>query len=128
MILLLSDVSTGYTARLQRKGGGRWSFSLPLLSVILLKTKGKEENPPRIHMWPHLPMSACLLAHRCILKMGLITFVSIILVPSCMPTSIHLWLKPQRVQNTVHGVKDNSLRNNSLRNNSLAHLLSLNSH
>lgn len=42
VILLLSDGSTGCTAWLQRKGGGRWSFSLPLLSsVISLKTKEK---------------------------------------------------------------------------------------
>lgn len=76
------------------------------------KTK-KRKNPPWMHVWPHLPMSAYLLAHHflwCVLKMGPKTFVGIVLVLSCTPTSIHLWSRPQRVQNTVHGAKDNSLR------------------
>lgn len=65
------------------------------------KQRKKKKNPPWMNVWPHLPMSACLLAHHflwCMLKMGPKTFVGIILVLSCTPTSIHPWSKPQRVK------------------------------
>lgn len=58
------------------------------------ENKGKRKNPPWMHVWPHLLMSACLLAHHflwCVLKMGPKTFVGIILVLVCWLQSICGW-------------------------------------